>query len=264
MSTLENVARAFALFTAGYPSAKRIDEGTVRVWTEALADYPGPAVEQGAKHWIQTETRFPTLAGFIEAIRAQRVPGLPVRETVTCGLCEDGWVEPFPAGRGTVARCPNGCLPTPYDEVRQRPEGPSTASPDVIAMLAETQAAASLRRVEIGDEAYLIERGFDPTKYRMQAGMICANPPDPKLLGISKRHFGTQERPDPDLLSKPVKEAARHEIETGEELPILRLRRQQMAEVAYRWDLDAKAVKAGRRLTTDEAWAIAEAEPDDD
>lgn len=149
--TLENVARAGALFTAGYPTAKRMDEGTIRVWTEALQGFSGSAVEMAAKQWITTEKHFPTLAGFIEAIRAQDSPR-DFGPRPECFVCDEGWVTVSEDGRSTVARCPNGCLPPHPEEVRQpvedvRPQADRGAFVTARAALEEARKAISRQRV---------------------------------------------------------------------------------------------------------------------
>lgn len=181
MSSLAATARAFALFTAGYPSAKRIDESTVRVWAEALTGFTDEAIEGAAKLWIHTEQHFPNLPRFIELVRAQQGARLEdvYKVDYDCAICTDGWVEVDTVGRGVVERCPNGCLPPRMSETSDASRE-STASPDVIAMLRTSVDAAKKRRSQLGDRDYLIEKGYDPDKFRISDGMIMRNAPEPK------------------------------------------------------------------------------------
>ncbi len=176
MSAHDSTVRAFALFGAAYPTARKVDRTTIEVWAEALATRPSRAIDEAARHWINTESRFPSLASFIECVRAQHQFD-DQSEPEFCGTCENGWVETDGAGRSTVTRCPNGCLPAPYAAMEERPQGQSTAGPDVIAMLRATQQAQQARRREIGDRAYIAEQGYDPDRYEMKRGCLQWIPP---------------------------------------------------------------------------------------
>lgn len=177
MTARESTLRAFAWFSSAYPSSRKVDESTVEMWTEFCADLDPTAIEQAARAWIRSEPRYPSLAAFLELVRAQRSDRGPV-ERDFCGACEDGWIETIGDGRGTVTRCPNGCLPPPMGQIGDALTE-SSAHPSVIAALRATQDAAAARRREVGDRAYLEERGYDPDRYRISDGMVMANPPAP-------------------------------------------------------------------------------------
>jgi hypothetical protein len=176
MTARESTARAFAWFQAAYPSARKTDQSTVELWTEALAYESSSAIEAAARAWIRAEPRYPSLAGFLELVRAQRAVGARVYAEY-CGACEDGWLETDGEGRGTVTRCPNGCLPPPMGELGEGGTT-STAAPVVIEALRAAQEHYGARRRELGDRAYLEERGYDPDRYRVVFGMILANAPE--------------------------------------------------------------------------------------
>lgn len=144
MSARESTARAFAWFGAAYPTARKMDQSTVEVWAEACYQFSGDAIETAARHWIRTEARFPSLAGFIETIRA-KTPSGSVAATAWCAVCEgEGWEYMNHEGRGMVTRCRNGCLPPPmshlYDKV-----GANTADPETVARLRETLSKLARR-----------------------------------------------------------------------------------------------------------------------
>ncbi len=117
MSTLEAVAQAFAMFGAAYPSARKVDESTVRVWHDGLANYGDDRIRSATKRWIHNEPFFPNLPKFMELVRSESSSAgeqLP-RSKPPCGMCENGFIEVDSTGRGTVQRCPNGCLPEPVE-----------------------------------------------------------------------------------------------------------------------------------------------------
>lgn len=181
MNTLQTVARSFALFNAAWPSARKTDESTVRVWAEALHGFSDEAIERAARKWITTQEKYPNLPSFIAACREfQPAHARPSDTNNGCPICEGaGWVYTDHTGRGTVAHCENGCLPPPMGEISEAGRV-STAGPNIIGMLRDAQDAAANRRREIGDRAYLTEKGYDPDKFRISGGMIMANPPAPK------------------------------------------------------------------------------------
>lgn len=172
----EATARAFATFAAGYPSAKKVDESTIRLWAENLADYSGDLIEQAARRWVKNESRFPNLAQFLDAVRALIPPDARGDYRHDCGVCTDGWLETSMDGRGTVTRCPNGCQPPRPGQASEFRN--DRAGVDVIARIRQSREDLAVRRKEIGDEAYLIERGKDPAKFRISDGMILAKIPE--------------------------------------------------------------------------------------
>lgn len=237
MNNLEPTARAFALFSAGYPSAKKTDESTVRVWAEALAGFSGDSIESAAKHWIHTEQHYPNLPRFIELVRAQQGATLEnvYRANYECAVCEgEGWEYTNHAGRGVVGRCRNGCMPPRMGEISEAGTE-STASPDVIAMLREAQDAAKARRNEIGDIAYLEEQGYASAKHRISDGMILAKH-TPRAAPAKHEHQGQGRRVARGLGIKRLKALYGEEQRTGITPTELKVARAQMAAVARRWD----------------------------
>jgi hypothetical protein len=147
VSTLTDVARAFSLFSAAYPTARKLEESTVAVWAEALAGYPGPIVASAARRWIRTEPRYPSLPLFIDACRALRPDPVKALPAAVCVWCHgSGFEYTDLTGRGTVKRCRQGCdppLPSQLGELeRVRPsEGVFASARDVLARVSGSRFA---------------------------------------------------------------------------------------------------------------------------
>jgi hypothetical protein len=123
-------ATAFGYFAAAYPTARKADETTRDVWAEALAGFPGTTILAAAKRWTRTETRFPTLAAFLDCCGALSPANTRSLERGHCPSCDGlGWEFTNLDGPGMVARCRHGCRP-PSPEPRGI-DGPDAQERDV-------------------------------------------------------------------------------------------------------------------------------------
>jgi hypothetical protein len=168
--SIQATARAFAKFTAAYPTSRRPDEATVAFWAGELHRYPDHLIESCATQWIQHEVRYPSLPAFLEVIRAHSPQR--VIDTPRCGICEDGWIFEDDDGPGTVQKCPNGCLPPPMQSQTTLQHVEEGVNQRWAVKVSEARAAQARHRSELGDDAYLTESGYDPAEYRIEKGMI--------------------------------------------------------------------------------------------
>jgi hypothetical protein len=176
--TIEGMARAFARFTASYPNAKKPDEATVRFWASEC-HFSDELIEASASAWVRKERNYPTLPAFLELVRAN-APHKAI-DSHRCGVCVDGWEWLEEDGK-TLRRCRNGCLPPPMSSITTEwTERPTMDGTNWIEHLRGAREYQSRRRREIGDAAYLEERGYDPEHYRIDAGMIIAGKTRPKM-----------------------------------------------------------------------------------
>ena len=117
--------------TSCFPAA-RLGADNVAAYIAWIRKHDWDTAEAAVVQLVGTMKRWPTLADFDEACRevhASRPPRHRALPPPTCGMCEDGWLTLDDAGRTTVTRCPNGCVPNAIaKENASRHEAPMTAA----------------------------------------------------------------------------------------------------------------------------------------
>lgn len=190
MSTLEIVAQSFAMFGAAYPSSRKIDESTVRVWHAGLEPFSDDRVKHATTRWIHNEPYYPNLPKFIDMVRSEPVPESEEwHSDPLCVVCDDGWVEVNTDGPGTVAPCPNGCQTPDIGTIRDDDLAPA-ADFGWFAAVRDARAKSEAERQSIGADAFVVDRGFDPERFYVKDGMILAKVkprPKPRKLGKTRK-----------------------------------------------------------------------------
>lgn len=64
------VIATLATFASAYPSAPELSDGTIALWVEEMTNVDSGAAEKACRRIVREDTRFPSIARFLEMARA--------------------------------------------------------------------------------------------------------------------------------------------------------------------------------------------------
>jgi hypothetical protein len=155
---------------------------TAAAWWGLIGNYPAHHATAAVRKWTMERRIAPTPADIIDGVKIiaaeSRQISTPAISSARCDECDGtGFVWTSMDGHGTVRRCVRGCKPPIIDHATKNHHDGPRANPQIwTERMNQKIARDATRRREIGERAYLEERGIDPDAFTYSHGVLIARP----------------------------------------------------------------------------------------